>query len=108
MKTAEEILSEHTGEKGIYLTHGTIRGSDALDAMKEYSQQEVAKVFSSNNSLPFAKAMKFTKWFIENWEFIDDTTAGNVYAHLKRKDDTESCLTIEEIYKEWEAKGNVA
>lgn len=31
----EEILSKHTGEEGIYLTHGQIRGSDALDAMKE-------------------------------------------------------------------------
>ena len=39
MKTAEEILSKHTGEEGIYLTHGTIRGGDALDAMKEYADQ---------------------------------------------------------------------
>lgn len=39
MKTAEQILSEHTGEKGIYLTHGTIRGSDAISAMEEYANQ---------------------------------------------------------------------
>ena len=39
MKTKEEILSKHTGEEGIYLTHGTIRGSDALDAMEEYADQ---------------------------------------------------------------------
>lgn len=39
MKTAEQILSEHTGETGIYLTKGQIRGSDALDAMEEYKNQ---------------------------------------------------------------------
>jgi len=39
MKTAEEILSKHTGKTGIYLTHGMIRGSDALEAMGEYLQQ---------------------------------------------------------------------
>ena len=42
MKTAEEILSKHTGETGIYLTHGMIRGSDALEAMGEYLQQSYA------------------------------------------------------------------
>ena len=40
MKTPEKILSEHTGEEGIYLTHGLIRGSDALDAMDEYGIQQ--------------------------------------------------------------------
>ena len=38
-KTREEILSKHTGESGIYLTRGMIRGSDALDAMQEYAEQ---------------------------------------------------------------------
>lgn len=33
----EEILSKHTGEEGIYLTHGMIRGSDAIDAMLEFA-----------------------------------------------------------------------
>lgn len=40
-KSAEEILSKHTGETGIYLTHGMIRGSDALEAMKEYKNQSL-------------------------------------------------------------------
>lgn len=40
MKTPEEILSEQTGEVGIYLTKGMVRGSDSLDAMKEYGIQE--------------------------------------------------------------------
>lgn len=39
LKTAEEILSAHTGATGIYLTHGEVRGSDALEAMEEYSNQ---------------------------------------------------------------------
>ena len=38
-KTPEEILSEHTGEVGIYLTKGMIRGSDALEAMRELFTQ---------------------------------------------------------------------
>ena len=39
-KTAEEILSKHTGEEGIYLTKGMIRGDDALEAMQEYTSQQ--------------------------------------------------------------------
>lgn len=34
---AKEILSKHTGETGIYLTKGQIRGSDAIEAMEEYA-----------------------------------------------------------------------
>lgn len=41
MKTKEEILSKHTGETGIYLTHGMVRGSDALDAMDEYASHSM-------------------------------------------------------------------
>jgi len=37
MDKAEEILSKHTGEEGVYLTKGLIRGSDALEAMEEYA-----------------------------------------------------------------------
>lgn len=40
MKTAEEILSKHTGQHGIYLTKGEVRGSDALEAMEEYGKQK--------------------------------------------------------------------
>lgn len=40
MRTPEQILSENTGEDGIYLTKGMVSGSDALDAMKEYGIQE--------------------------------------------------------------------
>jgi len=36
-KTKEEILEKHTGETGIYLTKGMVRGSDALEAMDEYT-----------------------------------------------------------------------
>jgi len=40
-KSAEEILSEITGETGIYLTHGMIRGRDALAAMELYANQRL-------------------------------------------------------------------
>jgi len=44
MKTAEQILSEHTGETGIYLKKGMIRGSDAMEAMEEYKNQSYMKM----------------------------------------------------------------
>jgi chromosome segregation ATPase len=39
-KTKEEILTEATGKEGIYLTRGSINGSDALYAMEEYAVQQ--------------------------------------------------------------------
>lgn len=39
LKSADETLSKHTGEEGIYLTRGMVRGSDALEAMEEYTDQ---------------------------------------------------------------------
>jgi len=51
MKTAEEILSEHTGETGIYLTKGQIRGSDAIEAMDEYADQFTASSTKFLNGL---------------------------------------------------------
>jgi predicted DNA-binding protein len=39
LKSADETLSKHTGEEGIYLTRGMVRGSDALEAMEEYASQ---------------------------------------------------------------------
>jgi hypothetical protein len=39
MNTAEEILSQITGENGIYLTKGMVRSSDALEAMELYASQ---------------------------------------------------------------------
>jgi hypothetical protein len=39
IKTAEEILSKHTGLKVIYITHGTLSGYEAIDAMEEYANQ---------------------------------------------------------------------
>lgn len=38
--TAEAILSRITGESGIYLTHGMVRGSEALEAMEIYKNQK--------------------------------------------------------------------
>ena len=51
MKTAEEILSKHTGQNGIYLTRGTINGSEALDAMEEYSNQMNNHFYQQNEML---------------------------------------------------------
>jgi len=42
-KTKEEILSEVTGQEGIYLTKGLIQGSDALEAMETYAQHQLSE-----------------------------------------------------------------
>lgn len=39
METYKEILSRHTGETGIYLEKGMVRGSDAIEAHEEYLNQ---------------------------------------------------------------------
>ena len=66
MKLAEKILSDHTGEEGIYLTKGMIRGSDALDAMEEYAKQaridEVTKL--RNQSYTYIYLDSFRKQII--------------------------------------------
>lgn len=41
--TNEKILSKLTGLKGIYLTHGAIRGSDALEAMDAARREEAIR-----------------------------------------------------------------
>lgn len=38
MDLKEKILGKHTGETGIYLTHGMVRGSEALESMDELSK----------------------------------------------------------------------
>lgn len=74
MKTAEEILSKHTGETGIYLTHGMIRGSDALEAMGEYLQQSYASqpMSAEQNKLPLEWSPVETerKWQEEQMRLI--------------------------------------
>lgn len=61
--TKEEILGKHTGEHGIYLTKGQICGSDALDAMDEYAQQQER-----------VRSIAFAEWF-----FSDENSYKEVY-----------------------------
>jgi len=44
MKKSEiiELLEKHTGESGIYLKKGMIRGSDAIEAMEELIVKEIS------------------------------------------------------------------
>lgn len=50
VKTAEETLSKITGEEGLYITHGMVRGSEALEAMEAYATQQ-----SRIDAIGFAK-----------------------------------------------------
>ena len=57
MDLKEKILGKHTGETGIYLTHGMVRGSEALEAMDELSK---------------IVAIAFAKWVPENAYIAED------------------------------------
>jgi len=57
---AEEVLSKHTGETGIYLTKGMVRGSDALEAMEEYANIKTAVY--RNMVYRLAEEMRRSEW----------------------------------------------
>ena len=87
----EETLSKITGEEGIYLTHGMIRGSDALEAMQEHSKQE---------------AIAFTEWKDKN--YISPHRDGN-FIHVnifftKEHFSDETFYTTEQLYSLYQSK----
>lgn len=49
--TEIDILSKHTGEVGIYLTKGMVKGSDALEAMSDFASQEVSRALEGQRKL---------------------------------------------------------
>lgn len=51
MRTAEEILSKHTGAEGIYLEKGQHYGKDVLDAMREYAEERASELMQGVNQL---------------------------------------------------------
>lgn len=51
MRTAEEILSKHTGTEGIYLEKGQHYGKDVLDAMHEYAEERASELMQGVNQL---------------------------------------------------------
>lgn len=55
---AEEILSKHTGERGVYLRKGKIRGNDALDAMQEYHRMMSEGMFTKEDIIALMKWLK--------------------------------------------------
>jgi len=73
--TAEEILSKHTGETGIYLTHGMVRGSDALEAMEEYRLQSHPSPMSAEQVEVLHAIMVLAEHGIPGYAFGDNEAA---------------------------------
>lgn len=63
----------------------------------------VEKIMKIINQSPPAlpsgeEAIEFAEWMLEHMEFIDNTTAGNVYTAKNRINDKSPCYTSKEAY----------
>jgi len=83
IKTAEETLSEITGEEGLYITHGMVRGSEALEAMDIYATQQSR-----------IDAIGFAEWINKNYWWQDD-----VFNWLVSENDSIPAHSSDQLYE---------